>query len=37
MDSVRVASISGFGGDKGRIGPDGKRLPSLIEIERHGV
>jgi hypothetical protein len=37
MDSVRVTSISGFGGDKGRIAPKGKRPPGLIEIERHGV
>jgi hypothetical protein len=32
-----VASISGFGGDKERIAPEGKRLPGLTEIERHGV
>ncbi len=29
--SVRVVSISGFGGDKARIVPEGKRLPSLME------
>jgi len=30
-DSVMVASISGFGGYKARIVPEGKRQPSLME------